>query len=148
MRLYRDNEAVSSTVATVLLFGGVVSIIGVMMASMMPVIEEMQGSIERNDVGSQLLLLAQRTDALAEAGMPGDTTNIDLRPLDGAFQWDETASGMWYAATWVEGHSLRTDGVLDLDAELLVRHPESMTCLLYTSPSPRDGLLSRMPSSA
>ena len=25
---------------------------------------------------------------------------------------------------------------------------ESMNCLLYTSPSPRDGLLSRMPSSA
>ena len=25
---------------------------------------------------------------------------------------------------------------------------ESVTCLLYTSPSPRDGLLSRMPSSA
>ena len=28
----------------------------------------------------------------------------------------------------------------------LQEHPE--TCLLYTSPSPRDGLLSRMPSSA
>ena len=27
-------------------------------------------------------------------------------------------------------------------------HPKDMTCLLYTSPSPRDGLLSRMPSSA
>ena len=26
--------------------------------------------------------------------------------------------------------------------------PHSMSCLLYTSPSPRDGLLSRMPSSA
>ena len=26
--------------------------------------------------------------------------------------------------------------------------PPSMACLLYTSPSPRDGLLSRMPSSA
>ena len=26
--------------------------------------------------------------------------------------------------------------------------PKSMPCLLYTSPSPRDGLLSRMPSSA
>ena len=25
---------------------------------------------------------------------------------------------------------------------------EAITCLLYTSPSPRDGLLSRMPSSA
>ena len=34
----------------------------------------------------------------------------------------------------------------------LVSHPKvrmvSLTCLLYTSPSPRDGLLSRMPSSA
>ena len=28
------------------------------------------------------------------------------------------------------------------------KEPESMNCLLYTSPSPRDGLLSRMPSSA
>ena len=27
-------------------------------------------------------------------------------------------------------------------------HSESVRCLLYTSPSPRDGLLSRMPSSA
>ena len=27
-------------------------------------------------------------------------------------------------------------------------HMVRMTCLLYTSPSPRDGLLSRMPSSA
>ena len=27
-------------------------------------------------------------------------------------------------------------------------HPTGETCLLYTSPSPRDGLLSRMPSSA
>ena len=26
--------------------------------------------------------------------------------------------------------------------------PQNITCLLYTSPSPRDGLLSRMPSSA
>ena len=26
--------------------------------------------------------------------------------------------------------------------------PQAMICLLYTSPSPRDGLLSRMPSSA
>ena len=27
-------------------------------------------------------------------------------------------------------------------------HSIQLTCLLYTSPSPRDGLLSRMPSSA
>ena len=27
-------------------------------------------------------------------------------------------------------------------------HEQAVSCLLYTSPSPRDGLLSRMPSSA
>ena len=32
--------------------------------------------------------------------------------------------------------------------DLLWKLPKSYTCLLYTSPSPRDGLLSRMPSSA
>ena len=30
----------------------------------------------------------------------------------------------------------------------LIREAEGFVCLLYTSPSPRDGLLSRMPSSA
>ena len=35
----------------------------------------------------------------------------------------------------------------DLDNEVGVDHTDH-TCLLYTSPSPRDGLLSRMPSSA
>ena len=30
----------------------------------------------------------------------------------------------------------------------IITHTMLQTCLLYTSPSPRDGLLSRMPSSA
>ena len=34
------------------------------------------------------------------------------------------------------------------DALLATRHAVASNCLLYTSPSPRDGLLSRMPSSA
>ena len=34
------------------------------------------------------------------------------------------------------------------DAPLIVTNLVMSTCLLYTSPSPRDGLLSRMPSSA
>ena len=29
-----------------------------------------------------------------------------------------------------------------------IKQPQPKICLLYTSPSPRDGLLSRMPSSA
>ena len=35
-----------------------------------------------------------------------------------------------------------------LATELEVRGADLKHCLLYTSPSPRDGLLSRMPSSA
>ncbi|MGB2275832.1 MAG: hypothetical protein ACPH5S_02535, partial [Candidatus Poseidoniaceae archaeon] len=127
MNLQREDEAVSSTIATVLLFGGVVSIIGMMMASMMPVILEMQGSIERNDMAAQMGLLAQRADALAETGMPGDAAHVEIRPIDGALRWDETASGMWYAATWAESHTLRSRGLLDFDAEFDVRHQESET---------------------
>ena len=54
----------------------------------------------------------------------------------------------------VLGHLLEAlDDAADhlADAEARVEHAESLrasTCLLYTSPSPRDGLLSRMPSSA
>lgn len=127
MNLHREEEAVSSTVATVLLFGGVVSIIGMMMASMMPVILEMQGSIERNDMAAQLGLLAQRADALSETGMPGDAAHVEIRPIDGELRWDETASGMWYAATWAESHTLRSRGLLNFDAEFDVRHQESET---------------------
>ena len=49
-----------------LLFGGVLSIIGLMMVSMMPVIEEMEGSVERHDMSSQMTLLAHETSALSE----------------------------------------------------------------------------------
>ena len=42
-------------------------------------------------------------------------------------------------------HIMETLG-LDLSDDSLMGTPNS--CLLYTSPSPRDGLLSRMPSSA
>ena len=44
--LRRDEEAVSAAVATVLLFGGVISIIGIMLLSLMPVIQELEGSLK------------------------------------------------------------------------------------------------------
>ena len=44
---------------------------------------------------------------------------------------------------------MATDGKLPIRATFLIEgEEESGSCLLYTSPSPRDGLLSRMPSSA
>ena len=49
--------------------------------------------------------------------------------------------------TWYKGnthtHSLWSDG--NDFPEMIAKY---YNCLLYTSPSPRDGLLSRMPSSA
>ena len=36
----------------------------------------------------------------------------------------------------------------DVYKELIAMGVSDVSCLLYTSPSPRDGLLSRMPSSA
>ena len=44
---------------------------------------------------------------------------------------------------WKDINLLSKD--IDIMADLIVNH---ISCLLYTSPSPRDGLLSRMPSSA
>ena len=41
-----------------------------------------------------------------------------------------------------------TGGIGDYQQYLTDAGTTSQTCLLYTSPSPRDGLLSRMPSSA
>ena len=45
------------------------------------------------------------------------------------------------------GNSLATKARLQEEVRL-VELAQSTSCLLYTSPSPRDGLLSRMPSSA
>ncbi len=123
--LRRDEDAVSAAVATVLLFGGVLSIIGLMMVSMMPVIEEMEGSVERHDMSSQMTLLAHQTATLSERGMPGDSTHATLIPVDGNLVWDSLRGGMWYSATWQEDMTLRARGALDFDDELEIRHPES-----------------------
>ena len=46
----------------------------------------------------------------------------------------------------VAGARLIVDG--EIVKEVVAKGTANQTCLLYTSPSPRDGLLSRMPSSA
>ena len=62
-------------------------------------------------------------------------------------------SGFTSTAWWlmfggaVTGVALRNTG-LALRLADIIFHKRVGTCLLYTSPSPRDGLLSRMPSSA
>ena len=49
----------------------------------------------------------------------------------------------------IAGLERATDGKISIDNEDVTILPATdRDCLLYTSPSPRDGLLSRMPSSA
>ena len=43
---------------------------------------------------------------------------------------------------------INEEDFFDLTWEYILRCKQDNICLLYTSPSPRDGLLSRMPSSA
>ena len=49
---------------------------------------------------------------------------------------------------WGQMLTLRGTEIKSMSLEDGVKELKTVTCLLYTSPSPRDGLLSRMPSSA
>ena len=40
-------------------------------------------------MSSQMMILAQQTEVLSEHGMPGDSTEVELIPLD-EFTWDST----------------------------------------------------------
>ena len=66
--------------------------------------------------------------------------------IDSVFNESERAvfqrSGLWLGSVWSED----CEGTNGVGTCLVER--QHVTCLLYTSPSPRDGLLSRMPSSA
>ena len=121
----RNEEAVSAAVATVLLFGGVVSIIGIMLLSLMPIIQELEGSLKRNDMQAQMEIMGHEVTLLSESGLPGDTSQIELIPVSGELRWDRLRGGMWYSASWYEGDTFRIQGALDLDRNIDVRHAES-----------------------
>ena len=60
---------------------------------------------------------------------------------------------IWLQSAHESGLKIQIDGILPLSSFKIETEnkddwPIIITCLLYTSPSPRDGLLSRMPSSA
>ena len=47
-----------------------------------------------------------------------------------------------------EGYAQKNEHLREMEKEAYLEGQIILSCLLYTSPSPRDGLLSRMPSSA
>ena len=55
-------------------------------------------------------------------------------------------TGKTFTALWIKEHILAQSSLVLVPSLSLLS--QTLSCLLYTSPSPRDGLLSRMPSSA
>tara|TARA_B100000941_G_scaffold172509_2_gene122990 strand:- start:2410 stop:4458 length:2049 start_codon:yes stop_codon:yes gene_type:complete len=118
----RDEEGVSAAVATVLLFGGVISIISLMLLSLMPVIQELEGSLKRNDMQAQMEVLGHEVTVLSESGLPGDSSEVEIIPVDGELNWDRLRGGMWYSSSWYEGDYFRIDDSLDLDRDIDIIH--------------------------
>ncbi len=95
------------------------------MVSIIPLIEERQGAVERVMVGGQLEDYAEETVRLAETGMPGDVARLELKPHTGSFEWSLSKGGTWYTATNQADHTFRLEGTLDLDSKMRFRHPEA-----------------------
>ena len=124
IRRERDEEAVSAAIATVLLFAGVISIISGMMVTVIPVIDELHGAVERENMVGQMEDLASETERLSESGTPGDTAQLTIRPHTGTLGWELLEGGTWYSATHQPDSTFRLEGVLDLDDSMRFRHAE------------------------
>ena len=83
------------------------------------------------------LLAERRLQRGLKLNHPEAVAFLSLQILEGARDGTTVAELMQVGSTW-----LSRDQVMDGVAELV------SDCLLYTSPSPRDATLSRMPSSA
>ena len=121
----RAEEAVSAAIGTVLLFAGVLSIIGVMMMTMIPVIEELEGAVERGNMVAQMLDMSNEIDQLSSNGMPGDSSSSVLKGVEGSFRWQNQQGGVWISAAWQDSSSLRLSDALDLDRDIQIRYPSS-----------------------
>ena len=111
------------------------------------------GALTQNvDLGAAVMQIPARTPALTAM------TAATLDTLSGGrFRLGLGVSGPQVSEGW---HGVKFDAPLGrtreyvdivrmaLRRETVAYQGKHWTCLLYTSPSPRDGLLSRMPSSA
>ena len=94
--------------------------------------------MEKLSVDQQETLRKANTERLrVMAARTGDVDDNELESMDRAALMDIVVKGILAKKETEKGAIARR-----------VSEREDTTCLLYTSPSPRDGLLSRMPSSA
>ena len=79
-----------------------------------------------------------------------DKKNGSNQPRDYMNYYREMSKGDYntFNEEMISGDEARSNGVSAMSVSDMTAIPRATVCLLYTSPSPRDGLLSRMPSSA
>ena len=64
------------------------------------------------------------------------------------YEVKRTSDNHKFAAKFLDDEKLQLQYTLGKQEEIFIKECKNILCLLYTSPSPRDATLSRMPSSA
>ena len=121
--LVMDKNAANSAIATVLMFAGVMSIISVMLVSIVPVINELQGAIEANDAVAQFEDLSEYEAQLAQRGLPGSSSELRLEPVLGKLEWDLKDAGVWFSSSWVDDSEFRLRNAGNFGNEFDIRYP-------------------------
>jgi len=91
----------------------------------MPLIDELHGAVERQNMGAQMEDLAAETTRLSESGVIGDEANMDVKPHTGLLGWSMLHGGTWYSATLQQNSEFRIEGALNLDDEIRIRYPQN-----------------------
>ena len=121
--LINDQKAANSAIATVLMFAGVMSIISIMLVSIVPVINELQGAIESSDAVSQFEDLSEYESQLAQRGLPGSSSEMQIEPVLGKLEWDLKDTGIWFSSTWKDNSELRLRNAGNFDNQFDIRYP-------------------------
>tara|TARA_Y100001980_G_C14556422_1_gene347850 strand:- start:3261 stop:5510 length:2250 start_codon:yes stop_codon:yes gene_type:complete len=123
--IIKDTSAANSAIATVLMFAGVMSIISIMLVSIVPVINELEGAIKLSDADAQFEDLAEYQVKLAQRGLPGSSSEMKIDPLLGKLDWDLENSGIWFSSSWKDqsGLSLRNPG--NFNNQFDIKYPNS-----------------------
>ena len=121
--LISDQKAANSAIATVLMFAGVMSIISIMLVSIVPVINELQGAIESSDAVSQFEDLSEYESQLAQRGLPGSSSEMQIEPVLGKLEWDLKDTGIWFSSSWKENSELRLRNAGNFDNQFDIRYP-------------------------